>query len=330
VKRRKLIATLGAATVSWPLSTPAQQKRMSVIGFLILGRSEMANRFDAGFRQGLHETGYVEGENVKIENRGAEGKPERLPALAAELVALKVDLIVTAGGTLSALAAKQATTTVPIVFVGVGDPVAEGIVTSLARPGGNVTGLSAVAPELIGKWLELLKEAVPEVSLIALLMKPDAEPRAKEARLKEADVAARALGVGLQVFEARGPDDFDRAFSDMSKAHAGALAVQTTPVFNLEHKRLMDLAAKHRLPTVFTWPYYAAAGGLMSYGPDLADWEGRRAGVYVGKILKGAKPADLPVEQPTKFKLVINLKTAKLLNLSLPPSLLARANELIE
>jgi putative ABC transport system substrate-binding protein len=329
MRRREFIAFVGGAAIAWPLSTRAQQKTMPVIGFLILGRFDPGNQFEARFRQGLRETGYVEGENVKIEYRGAEGKPERLPALAAELVALKVDVIVAAGGTLSALAAKQTTTAVPIVFTGVGDPVAEGLVTSLARPGGNITGLSAVAPELIGKWLELLKEAAPGVSLVALLLKPDVEPRAKEARLKEADVAARALGVGLQVFEARGPDDFDRAFSDMSKAHAGALAVQTTPVFNLEHKRLVDLATKHRLPTVFTWRYYVDAGGLMSYGPDVADLD-RRAGTYVGKILKGTKPADLPVEQPTKFKLVINLKTAKALGLIVPQSILQRADEVIE
>ena len=329
VKRRNLIATLGAAAIAWPLSARAQQKINPVIGFLVLGRPEPANRFDAMFRQGLRETGYVEGENVKFENRFAEGKPERLPALAAELVGLKVDVIVAAGGTRGALAAKQTTTTIPIVFVGVGDPVAEGLVTTLARPGGNITGFSAIGPELIGKWLELLKEAVPGVTLIALLLNPDAEPHAKEARLKEADAAARALGVRLEVFEARGPEDFEGVFSHIADAHAGALVVQTTPVFNFEHKRLMELAAKYRLPTVFTWPYYAAAGGLMSYGPDVADID-RRAGIYVGKILKGIKPADLPVEQPTKFKLVINLKTAKLLSLTLPPSLLGRADELIE
>jgi putative ABC transport system substrate-binding protein len=194
----------------------------------------------AAFRQGLSETGYAEGQNVTIEYRWAEGNPERFSALAAELVMLKVHVIVTAGGTLAALA----TATLPIVFTAVGDPVAEGLVTSLARPGGNVTGLSVVVPDLIGKWLELLKEAVPGVSLVALLLKPDAMPdRAKEVRLKEADASARALGVGLQVFEARGPEDFDGAFSDMSKARAGALIVWSTPVFQLERRRLADLAA---------------------------------------------------------------------------------------
>ena len=328
MRRREFIGIAGGAA-AWPLIARAQQKPMPVIGFLILGTFEPGNRFDAGFRQGLRETGYIDGENVKIEYLRAEGKAERLPALAAELVGLNVDVIVAAGGTLGALAAKRATTSIPIVFTGVGDPVAEGLVISLARPGGNITGLSAVPPELIGKWLELLKEVVPGVSLIALLLNPDAEPRAKETRLKEAQAAARALGVRLEVFEAKGPDDFDRTFSNMSEAHVGGLAIQTTPVFNLEHKRLMDLATTYRLPTVFTWPYYAAAGGLMSYGPDFADLD-RRAGTYVGKILKGAKPADLPVEQPTKFKFVINLKTAKALGLMVPQSLLQRADEVIE
>jgi len=232
---------------------------------------------------------------------------------------------VTAGGTLAALAAKRATTTIPIVFAAVGDPVAEGLVTSLAQPGGNVTGLSVVVPDLIGKWLELLKEAVPGVSLVALLLKPDAMPdRAKEVRLEEADASGRALGVGLQIVEARGPEDFDGAFSDMSKARAGALVVWSTPVFQLERRRLADLAAEHRLPAVFHFRSNVEAGGLMSYGPNLPDLN-RRAASYVGKILKGTKPSDLPVEQPTKFELVINLKTAKALGLTIPPSLLARA-----
>jgi putative ABC transport system substrate-binding protein len=264
MRRREFIDIAGGAAVAWPLGVRAQQKAMPVIGFLILGRFDQANPFWAGFRQGLREIGYVEGENVKIEYRQAEGKPERLPALAAELVALKVDVIVAAGGTLSALAAKQTTTTIPIVFTAVGDPIAEGLVTSLARPGGNITGLSAVPTELVGKQLELLKQAVPGVSLIALLLKPDAEPRAKEARLKEAENAARALGVGFQIFEARGPEDFDGAFSGMSEAHAGALVVLTTPAFNAQYQRVVDLAAKYKLPAVATWPYYAIAGSLMS------------------------------------------------------------------
>ena len=226
------------------------------------------------------------------------------------------------------MAAKRATTSIPIVLLGVGDPVAEGLVASLAHPGGNITGLSAFTPELIGKRLELLKQAVPGISLIAFLLKPDAA-QSMEAGLKGAEVTARALGVGLQVVEARGAEDFDRAFAEMSNAHADALAVWTTPVFNLHHQRLVDLAARHRLPTVFPWRFYVTAGGLMSYGTDVYDLT-RRGGTLVGKILSGAKPTDLPVEQPAKFVLVINLKTANALGLTIPPAILDLADEVIE
>jgi ABC-type uncharacterized transport system substrate-binding protein len=265
-----------------------------------------------------------------IEYRWAEGMPERFPVLAAELVALKVDVIMSAGGTLAALAAKQATTTVPIVFGVVGDPIAEGLVTSLARPGGNVTGLSNVTNDLIGKWLELLKQVVPGVSKVAILWKPDSMPdRAREARLKEMDVSARALGVQLQIVEARGPADLDKAFLDISATGARALVVLTTPGFNIEQQRIADLAAKNRLPTVYASRNYVDVGGLMSYGPNFADLNRRAAG-YVDKIIKGVKPSELPVEQPTKFELVINLKTAKLLGLSVAPTLLAQADDVIE
>jgi putative ABC transport system substrate-binding protein len=303
---------------------------MARIGYLAFNLAAGDPRIREAFLQGLRDLGYLEGRNLLIEYRDAAGKTERFPALAAELVALKVDVIVAGGGTLAALAAKQATTTLPIVFAAVGNPVAEGLVTSLARPGGNVTGLSLVQQELVGKSLELLKQAVPEVSRVALLLKPDAMPdRAKKDRLNAADVAARALGVRLQVVEARGPEDFDRAFSDMTRARAGALAVLATPVFDSERRRLVDLAAKNRLPTVYSYRSYVEAGGLMSYGPDLAD-SFRRAATYVDRILKGAKPGDLPVEQPTKFELVINLKTAKALGLTIPQSLLQRGDEVIQ
>ena len=281
------------------------------------------------FLQGLRDLGYVEGRNVVIEYRYAEGKLERLPALAAELVALKVDVIV-AAGTLAALAAKQATRTLPIVFAAAADPVTDGLVTSLARPGGNVTGLSNLAPELVGKRLELLKQAVPGVSRVAVLWQPGGlGERTEKDMLKGADVAARALGVRLQFVEARGPADFDRAFSDMTRARAGALTVLGSPMFFTERRRLVDLAAKNRLPAVYTLREFVDAGGLMSYGPNIADLF-RRAATYVDKILKGAKPADLPVEQPTKFELVINLKTAKALGLTIPPSLLGRADEVVQ
>ncbi len=264
-----------------------------------------------------------------IEYRDAEGKLERLPALAAELVALKVDVIV-APNTPAALAAKHATRTLPIVFIGAGDPVTSGLVTSLARPGGNVTGLSVLSTELVGKWLELLKQAVPGVSRVAVLWQPGAmDERTDKEMQKEAEVAAQALGVRLQFVEARGPADFDRAFSDMTRARAGALTVRPAPMFISERRRLVDLAAKNRLPAVYAWREFVDAGGLMAYGPNLADLY-RRAATYVDKILKGAKPADLPVEQPTKFELVINLKTAKALGLTIPPSVLARADEVIQ
>jgi putative ABC transport system substrate-binding protein len=218
----------------------------------------------------------------------------------------------------------------PIVFVAVGDPVTSGLVTSLARPGGNVTGLSLLFPELVGKWLELLRQTVPGVSRVALLWQPGAVPeRSEKILLKEADVAARALRLRLQVVEARGPADVDRAFSDMIRARAGALTVPSTPMFAGERRRLVDLAAKNRLPTVFSFREDVDAGGLMSYGPDLADLF-RRAATYVDKLLKGGKPADLPVEQPTKFELVINLKTVKALGLTIPASVLARADQVIE
>jgi ABC-type uncharacterized transport system substrate-binding protein len=327
VRRRDFIACVTCAAAA-PHAARAQQQPMPVIGYL--GLSDAGLPSMAGFRQGLNETGYVDGRNIAVEYRWAEGNPERFPALAAELVALNVDVIVTGGGTLAALAAMRATAALPIIFTAAGDPVAEGLVTSLSRPGGNVTGLSVFSVELVGKRLELLKQVVPGANLIALLLKPDSIPdRARAARLKEAEAAARALGLGLQVIEARGPEDFDRAFSEISAARADALTIPATPVFTVERQRLADLAAKHRLPTVSEYREFVEEGGLMSYGPSLPDLF-RRAIGYIDKILKGAKPADLPVEQPTKFELVINLKTAKALGLTVPASLLARADEVIE
>ena len=264
-----------------------------------------------------------------IEYRDAEGKLERLPALAAELVALKVDVIVAARHTRRP--GRQASDQDrPHCLRCCADPVTSGLVTSLARPGGNVTGLSSLAPELVGKRLELLKQAVPGVSRVAVLWQPGGfGERTEKDMLKEAEVAARALGVRLQFVEARGPDDFDRAFSDMTRARAGALTVLPSTMFFNERRRLVDLAAKNRLPAVYPWREFVDAGGLMAYGANLADLF-RRAATYVDKILKGAKPGDLPVEQPTKFELVINLKTAKALGLTIPQSVLARADQVIE
>jgi putative ABC transport system substrate-binding protein len=329
MRRRSFITLLGGVA-SWPLAAKAQQKAMPVVGYLGIGSPDSRVSILNAFREGLNQTGYVEGRNVAIEYRWAGGDTERFGALAAELVALKLDVLVAAGGTLAAQAAMRATSTLPIVFTTVGDPVAEGIVASLARPGGNITGLSFFAPELVGKRLELLKQAVPEAGVIAVLFKPDSMPEhAKQARLNEAETSARDLGVRLQIVEARGPADFDRAFSEMSKARAGALTVWATPVFALEARRIAELAAKHRLPAMSESREFAGDGGFMSYGPILADLHRRAAG-YVAKILNGAKPADLPVEQPTRFELVINLKTAKALGLTVPQSLLARADEVIE
>jgi putative ABC transport system substrate-binding protein len=313
-----------------PVAAEAQEAaKIARIGYLPLNLAAGPDLHEA-FRQGLRDLGYVEGRNLAIEYRDAEGKTERLPALAAELVALKVDVIVVTGGTLAALAAKQATRTLPIVFTVAADPVTDGLVTSLARPGGNVTGLSAFALELVGKRLEQLKQAVPGLSRVAVLWQPGAAgERTEKDMLKEADVAARALGVRLQVVEARSPEDFDRAFSDMTKAHAGALTVLGSAMFFNERRRLVDLAAKHRLPTVFPWRQGVDAGGLMSYGPNGPDLY-RRAATYVDKILKGTKPADLPVEQPMKFELVINMKTAKALGLTIPQSVLGRADQVVE
>jgi putative ABC transport system substrate-binding protein len=329
--RRIGLAVVLAISVLAPLAAEGQEAtkvaRIGYLGFNIAGGD---NRVRAGFLQGLHDLGYVEGRNLQIEYRDAERKTDRFPALAAELAALKVDVIVTFGGTLAALAAKRATATIPIVFGAVGNPVGEGVVASVARPGANVTGMSMLSPELASKSLELIKEAAPAVSRVAYLVKPDAVPdQAQKTRLALAHDSARALGIRLQVVEARGPQDFERAFSDMTKGRAGALTVMATPVFDGARWRLVDLAAKHRLPAVYSYREYVDAGGLMSYGPDLAD-SARRAAGYVDKILKGAKPSELPVQQPTRFELVINLKTAKALGLTVPPSVLLRADQVIE
>jgi putative ABC transport system substrate-binding protein len=329
MERRTFMAMLAGGLLAAPLAAEAQQAaKIARIGYLGTNPAAIPHLQEA-FRQGLRDLGYVEGRNLVIEYRSAEGKLERLPALAAELVALKVDVIV-AASTAAALAAKHATRTLPIVFTAVGDPVTSGLVTSLARPGGNVTGSSFFASELVGKYLEHLKQAVPGVSRVAFLWQPGAVgERTEKDMLKGAEVAARALGVRLQVVEARGPEDFDRAFSDMTRARAGALTVLGSSMFFGERRRLVDLAAKNRLPAVYQWREFVDAGGLMSYGPNVADLY-RRAATYVDKILKGAKPGDLPVEQPTKFELVINLKTAKALGLTIPPSLLQRADEVIQ
>jgi putative ABC transport system substrate-binding protein len=324
-----LIVTLTVGELLAPVAAEAQAAKVPRIGVLGQNQAASGDLLETSFIQGLRDLGYVEGRNLVIEYRDAEGKHERLPALAAELVALKVDVIV-APSTVAALAARQATRTLPIVFAGAVDPVTDGLVTSFARPGGNVTGLSNLALGLSGKNLELLKQAVPGIGRIAVLWQPGGSgERTEKDMLKEAEVAARALGVRLQVVEARGPADLDRAFSDMTRARAGALTVVGSPLFVNERRRLADLAARNRLPAVYPGRLYVDAGGLMSYGTNLADLL-RRAATYVDKILKGAKPADLPVEQPTKFELVINLKAAKAIGLTIPPAVLAQADAVVQ
>ena len=278
-----------------------------------------ASHTTEAFRQGLRALGYIEGRNVVIEFRDAEGKSQRLPAHAAELVALKLDVVVTAGGTLAALAAKQATKTVPIVFIAVSDPVSSGVVTSLAHPDGNVTGFSNVNAELVGKRLEYIMQAVPGLSRVAVLWQPAGlGERTEREMLKQADDAARALGVQLQLVEAREPADLEPAFSEMTRAKAHALTLFPSTMFFNERRHITDLAARNRLPAVYQLREFVEAEGLMAYGTNISDLF-RRAATYVDRILKGANPADLPVEQPTKFELVINLKTAKALGLTTRP-----------
>src|SRR5438445_218208 len=327
IDRRAFITMLGWSILAAPLGTDGQQAaKITRIGYLVIDQAASPHLREA-FLQELRDLGYVEGRNIVIEYPSAEGNAEQLPALAAELVALKVDVIV-APSTAAALAAKQATRTLPIVSVAI--PVTSGLVTSLARPGGNVTGLSFFSPELVGKCLEQLKLAVPAVSRVAALWQPGGQGESTEKdMLKAAEVAARALGVRLQFVETRGPENFDRAFSEMTRVRAGALTVLPSNMFISERRRLVDLAAKNRLPAVYPWREFVDAGGLMSYGLNVADLF-RRAATYVDKILKGAKPADLPVEQPTKFELVINLKTAKILGLTIPQPLQQRADQMIE
>ena len=320
------IVTLTLSLLVAPLAAEAQPPtHVHRIGVLAGGTTSGRDPYVEAFLEGMRALGYVEGQHLVLEYRGAEGQYERLPALAAELVRLQVDVLLVVI-TPAALAAKHATTTIPIVMAGVGDPVGSGLVASLARPGGNVTGLAALSPELAGKQLEFLKEGLPTVSRVAVLWNPANPVHARQVRA--AEVAAQALGVQLHRVEARGPEAFDGAFAAMTRVHAGALLVLGEPMFSQHRSRLAELAAINRLPAIYRIREHVEAGGLMSYGPSLPDtW--RRAVTYVDKILKGAKPADLPVEQPMKFQLVINLKTAQALGLTIPPTLLFQADEVL-
>jgi putative ABC transport system substrate-binding protein len=318
---------LGGAGVLWPLPTRAQQKAMPVIGLLGSTSLGSAALFMAAFRQGLSETGYVEGQDLAIEYRWAEGNYDRLPALAADLVGRKVDVIVTQGGPPAALAAKNATSTIPIVFHTGADPIADGLVASLARPGGNLTGFSLLTVELVPKRLELLLELVPQATVVALLVNP--KGLYAERIVPVVQEAARVKGVQLPILKAVSESEIDAAFATLVQLHAGALLVGGDPFFSSRHEQFVALASRHAVPAIYDWRGYAASGGLISYGVNFASAY-RQVGTYAGKILKGAKPADLPVQQPTTFELVINLKTAKALGHTVPQTLLARADEVIE
>jgi putative ABC transport system substrate-binding protein len=323
--RAALIAAVALGLLAAPHATPAQQPaKIPRVGLLRPGAPPDPD-VDA-FRRGLRDLGYIEGQTIAIESRWAEGRPERLPLLVAELVQLNVDVIVTQGEVMTR-SVKEATGTIPIVMAASGDPVGAGLVASLARPGGNVTGLSAVAPDLIAKQLQLLKEAAPKVSRMAILYNPTI--LAMVLSVKEAQGAARTLGLTVQPLEVRSPDDLGPAFDAMTRKRAQALFLFGDP-FTITHQRqILDFAAKRRLPAISQFRDFADGGALMTYGPDRLDMF-RRAATYVDKILKGAKPADLPVEQPTRFALVINMKTAKVLALTIPPSVLVRADQVIQ
>jgi putative ABC transport system substrate-binding protein len=302
-----------------------QTKKIPRIGFLSMGSaSSMSARVEA-FKRGLRDLGYVEGQNIAIEYRYAEGKLDRLREFAGDLVSLKVDVIVT-GGTIATRPAKEATGTIPVVMAYDADPVGTGFISSLARPGGNITGLTSITTALFGKRLELLKEAIPKLSRVAVLWNP-ANPGSADA-LKEAEVTAQSLGLKLQPLEIRSANDFDGAFQAAVKGRARALMVASDPITFTHRKRIVELAAKNRLPTIHGQMEFAEAGALLVYGPNDADMY-RRAATFVDKILKGAKPADLPVEQPVKFDFIINLKTAKQIGVTIPPNVLARADKVI-
>jgi putative ABC transport system substrate-binding protein len=327
MERRTFIGVITGGLLAAPLAAEAQQAaRVPRVGFLGNSTAALEANLVGPFREGLRDLGYLEGRNLLIEYRWAEGKYERFPALIAELIALKVDVIVTAG-TPASLAVKKATTSIPLVMVAVGDPVGTGLVASLARPGGNITGLTSISAELEGKRLELLRQVIPKLSSIAVLWNP-ASVWAVGAE-KEVQAAAKVLRMRVLSLQVRAPEDFDNAFASILRDRPGALLVLADRLFLHNRARIVDFEAKHRLPGVYAYRELVEAGGLMSFGPSYAGMH-RRAAYYVDKILKGAKPADLPVEQPATFELVINLKAAKALGLTIPPSMLQRADEIIQ
>ena len=327
MRRRDFLALLGGAVAAVPLAVAAQEARkLPRIGFLGNSTASLEANLVGPFRESLRNLGYVEGRNISIEYRWAEGNYDRFPTLIAELIALKVDVIVTAG-TPAALAVKKATASIPLVMVAVGDPVGTGLVASLGRPGGNVTGLTSIAPELEGKRLELLKEALPRVSRVAVLWNPaNAYQIGSE---KEVQAAAKVLRISVVSLPVRNPEELGNAFAAIPREHADAILVLADRLFLHNRERIADFAIKNRLPGMNAYRELVEAGGLMSFGPSYAMMH-RQAATYVDKILKGAKAGDMPIEQPAKFELVMNLKTAKALGLTIPQSLLLRADEVIQ
>jgi putative tryptophan/tyrosine transport system substrate-binding protein len=328
LRRREFIAALGSAAVAWPLAVRAQQPAMPVVGFLHSASASAYTGLVTAFRKGLSEAGYSEGQNVAIEFRWGEGRNENLPALATELVRRQVAIIVTPGSTAATLAAKAATTTIPIVFLSAVDPVKTGLVASLNRPGGNVTGVSDIGVQLAAKRLGLLHELLPGAARFALLVNPG-NPGVTEPFVTEVQTAASVIGRQIEVVVASTNSDIDKAFVTLLNKRAEALILSTDALFVNRRVQLVTLAARHAVPAMYFRREFAEAGGLMSYGSNLAD-QFRQVGIYAGRILKGEKPAEMPVQLPTKFEFVVNLQTAKALGLDVPATLLARADEVIE
>src|SRR6266404_1372779 len=328
MRRREFMKLLGGAAAAWPVSARAQQAPMPVIGFLGVASPETWTKNVAAFKQGLSQTGFVEGQNVMIECRWAHGDYTRLPALATDLATLRVSVIAATGGSRSALAAKGATATIPIVFTfGDGDPVKHGLVESINHPGRNITGVTMIAGMLEPKRLELLREIVSKATVVHILVNPSNAGVLQD--IPTVAAAAGKLGLAFEVVQAGSESEIDAAFATLAREHAQALMVANDGFLTLRRPQIVALAARYALPAIYPWREFAAAGGLMSYGTSIREAY-RQSGIYVGEILKGAKAADLPVQQPTKFELVINLKTARALGLDVPPTLLARADEVIE